>query len=91
VNEVHVRVNSLSRFGWRFETESDHVFYPGTISFNMEDIPNRGGGNILFRITVAGFLNGRLAEIAFDNGVNEFEDRVWQHLADAVQAGICGI
>jgi hypothetical protein len=89
--DAHVRVIRFDALGWTFETESDHVFYPGTIAFSMRDIRNRNGENILFQIMVSGYLNGRTAEIAYDNGVDEFEDAVWDHLRDAVQAGICGI
>jgi RHS repeat-associated protein len=89
--DVHVDVIKNDPFGWAFATESDHVFYPGKISFRMQNIPNDSGKNILFTITVIGVINGRLNEIAFDNGIDTFEDTVWHRLGDAVQARICGI
>jgi hypothetical protein len=74
--------------GWTFATESDHVFYPGTIKFSAEDVPN-ANQNLMFRIDLSGYLNGTLSELAFKLGFGKFEDDVWQHLANQIQNKIC--
>lgn len=75
--------------GWTFATESDHVFYPGTIKFSAEDRPDLIE-NILFRIDLNGQLNGVVAGVGYLLGFGDFEDEVWDHLASEVKRGICG-
>lgn len=84
----HVDVISNWPTGWTFGTESDHVFYPGTIKFSAEDVPD-AEQNVLFRVDLFGQLNGLFAEAGFLLGFGDFEDEVWQHLANQIEKKIC--
>jgi len=85
---MHVDVYASWPTGWTFSTEDDHVFYPGTIKFSSNDVPN-AAQNVLFSIDLSGYLNGAIADAAFALGFGEFEDEVWQHLANQIEKKIC--
>lgn len=84
----HVRVLSNWPTGWTFGTESDHVFYPGTIQFSAEDVSNREQ-NVMFKVDLRGQLNGVAADIGYLLGFGDFEDEVWNHLGKEVAKRIC--
>lgn len=85
--DFHVRVTHVEPNGWTFTTESDHVFYPGTISFSV--LP-AGNGQIEFRIDLKGETNGAKGTIGYYLGGDEFEDKTWKHLAKQIQEKLCG-
>lgn len=58
----HVVVSDVQPNGWTFATESDHVFYPGTISFSVFEV---GGGEIELRIDLKGTTNGIMGTLGF--------------------------
>lgn len=82
-----MRVTDVEPNGWTFTTESDHVFYPGTISFSV--VP-AGDGQIEFRVDLKGNTNGFSGTVGYNAGGSLFEDKTWKHLAKQIQDEICG-
>jgi hypothetical protein len=86
---MHVNVYANWPTGWTFSTESDHVFYPGKISFSMSGLAGGAPKNMVFSVDLDGYLNGLSAEFAGILGLGDFEDETWKNLADRIQQKIC--
>jgi RHS repeat-associated protein len=87
---MHVFVIRFTPTGWTFGTESDHAFFPGTINFNVQDVPN-SDLNIKLTIDLNGFLNGWIATGAYYFGFSAFEDATWERLGRQVRDTICNL
>jgi RHS repeat-associated protein len=83
----HVNVTEVQPNGWTFTTESDHVFYPGTISFSIVEV---GDGEIELRIDLKGTTHGISGTVGFLIGGETLEDNTWEHLRRQVRKKICG-
>jgi len=83
----HVVVTDLQPKGWTFTTESDHVFYPGTITFSIVETND---GQLEFQIDILGETSGVSGYIGFVAGGGQFEDLTWEHLEKQIRTRICG-